>query len=325
VISFGPIPSRRLGHSLGVNHIPPKHCSYACGYCQVPCVTQLESRRREFYAPEVVIADVMRRVAECRRLHQPIDYISLVPDGEPTLDVHLGELIAGLREAALPVAVITNGTLLWRTDVRRELAGADLVSVKVDAVTEAAWRRVNRPSPQLRLDWTLGGIADFAKDFRGRLFTETMLVAGANDSEAEVRAVADFVAGLDPAQAYLSIPTRPPFETGFAVPSEQVVVRSFTLFRERLANVELLGVEVPGEFGRTGSAVDDLLAILRIHPMLEQAVREYLGRAGLELAALAPLLEAGVMQRVAYRDEWFYTCRVSAAVADAAPCARTHP
>lgn len=314
-IAFGPIPSRRLGHSLGVNHIPPKHCSYACAYCQVHCVTRMATTRQAFYSPQLVLSEVRQRLAECRRLQQPVDYVSFVPDGEPTLDVNLGEEIRAVQQLGVRVAVITNGTLLWRTDVRRELAVADLVSVKIDAVSEPAWRRVNRPSPALRLDWVLSGIADFARDFSGRLLTETMLVAGANDAERGIREVADFIASLDPAQAYLSLPTRPPFESGVDAPPEGTVVRAYALMRERLPGIELLGMEVPGEFGRTGSVVDDLVGILLIHPMLQDAVADYLGAAGLGLDALAPLLADGTLRRIAYRDQWFFTCRISPAVA----------
>lgn len=313
MIAFGPIPSRRLGQSLGVNHIPPKHCSYACVYCQVHCTTTLEHTRRDFLPTADVLAAVRGRVAECRRLGQRIDHVSFVPDGEPTLDAQLGPAIEVAVELGLPAAVITNGSLLWRSDVRRELANASLVSVKVDAVTEAAWRRVNRPHPRLRLDWVLAGIEDFARDFRGELYTETMLVAGANDDEENVRGVAEFVRRLGPVRAYLSVPTRPPFEGDVHPPATDALVRAFAIMRERVPDVELLGVEMPGEFGRTGAVIDDLLGILVIHPMREQAVREYLEAAGTSLAELQPLLDAGTLVRVRYRDEWFFAARVPAA------------
>jgi wyosine [tRNA(Phe)-imidazoG37] synthetase (radical SAM superfamily) len=316
LIAFGPIPSRRLGHSLGVNHIPPKDCSYACGYCQVHCVTRMETTRQEYYPPETVVAAVRQRVAECRRLQQPIDYVSFVPDGEPTLDVHLGELIRAVGELGERVAVITNGTLLWRSDVRGELAAADLVSVKVDAVTEEAWRLVNRPSPELRLDRVLAGIAEFAQAYQGELLTETMLVAGANDDERSVTRTAEFISGLAPDQPFLSLPTRPPFESGVRPPADAVAVRCFALMQEKLPKLQLLGVEIPGRFGRTGSVLDDLLGILVIHPMLQEAVAEYLRGAGLQLAALDPLLADGTIHRVAWRDQWFYTCRLTGAAAD---------
>lgn len=310
MIAFGPIPSRRLGQSLGVNHIPPKHCSYACVYCQVHCTTRLEMARTDFYDAREVIGEVRNRVSDCRRLRQKIDHVSFVPDGEPTLDAQLGAEIDAASDMGVPVAVITNGSLLWRSDVRRDLSHASLVSVKVDAATEDAWRRVNRPHPQLRLDWVLAGIEDFARDFRGELYTETMLVAGANDDEANVIAVAEFIRGLDPKRSYLSVPTRPPFESGVQPPATETVVRAFALMKERLPEVELLGMEVPGEFGRTGGAIEDLLGILVIHPMREQAVREYLEQAGSSLAQLEPLLDAGAVRRVHYRDEFFFAARV---------------
>ena len=175
---FGPVPSRRLGRSLGINNIPAKHCSYACVYCQVGRTTHPLSTRRAFYAPQQVVQAVSDRLTQLRQQGERVDYLTFVPDGEPTLDVHLGEAIELLRPLGVPVAVMTNGSLLGQEEVRRELALADWVSVKVDSVDEAVWRRIDRPHPSLRLDEILQGIRVFAKSFAGVLDTETMLVRG---------------------------------------------------------------------------------------------------------------------------------------------------
>jgi wyosine [tRNA(Phe)-imidazoG37] synthetase (radical SAM superfamily) len=145
-IAFGPVRSRRLGWSLGINNVLPKSCTYSCVYCQVGATDRARRDRAVFYDPDEVVAAVGRHAAECRSSGQPIDYATFVPDGEPTLELGLGAAIRGIRAIGLPVAVLTSGSLLWRDDVAEELAVAELVSVKVDAVDAAAWRRVRAAS-----------------------------------------------------------------------------------------------------------------------------------------------------------------------------------
>ena len=151
MIAFGPVPSRRLGKSLGINNIPPKICTYACVYCQLGSTLQMRVDRQPFYAPEALVTDVQRKVASAREKDETIDYLTFVPDGEPTLDVNLGREMALLRPLSIKIAVISNASLIWRVDVREELAHADWVSLKVDAATEDVWRRVDRPHGKLRL------------------------------------------------------------------------------------------------------------------------------------------------------------------------------
>jgi wyosine [tRNA(Phe)-imidazoG37] synthetase (radical SAM superfamily) len=156
MIAFGPVPSRRLGRSIGINHIPPKTCSYACVYCQVGRTSRLRTARRAFYAVDDIVADVARKVDDARAAGEPVDYLTLVPDGEPTLDINLGQVIERIKPLGVKIAVISNGSWLWRADVRRALAGADWVSVKVDAVRPDVWRRINRPHRSL---WFGGPLA----------------------------------------------------------------------------------------------------------------------------------------------------------------------
>jgi len=177
MLAFGPVPSRRLGQSLGINNIPPKSCSYSCVYCQVGPTKQTATVPRTFYDPDALAAAVTKRVQALRAQNEKIDFLTFVPDGEPTLDEHLGDAIELLKPLGLPVAVITNGSLLWRPEIRERLAQADWVSVKVDAVHQDAWARINRPAPSLRLSEILEGVRRFASAFEGFLATKTMLIA----------------------------------------------------------------------------------------------------------------------------------------------------
>ncbi|MBN1866791.1 PLP-dependent transferase [Candidatus Sumerlaeota bacterium] len=163
--SYGPVPSRRLGRSLGINNIPAKVCSYSCIYCQVGRTTRIRSDRRFFYDPNDVFRDVKSKLAKATEVGERVDYLAFVPDGEPTLDVNLGRESMLLKTLAVPVAAITNSSLLWRDDVREDLSRADWVSLKIDAVREPIWRRINRPHKAIRLSQVLDGMLAFAKTF----------------------------------------------------------------------------------------------------------------------------------------------------------------
>ncbi|NLE45854.1 MAG: radical SAM protein [Chloroflexi bacterium] len=306
MISFGPVPSRRLGQSLGINNIPPKICPYSCVYCQLGRTIKMRVNREQFYDPDELVDDVSSRVEQARKIGEPIDYLTFVPDGEPTLDANLGREIGLLRPLAIPIAVISNASLIWREDVRRDLAEADWVSLKVDAVREDVWRRIDRPHGTLQLDAILKGMIEFAGAFRGELMTETMLVVDLNDSENCVRATADFLGLLRPNRAYLSIPTRPPAEEWVRPPSEEIINRAYQIIGEKVAQVEyLIGYE-GNAFAFTGDVEEDLLSITAVHPMRQEAVSEYLARAGAgwpvvhDLVARSRLVEAEYDSRLYY-------------------------
>ena len=266
--------------------------------------------RQVFYPPADVVADVRRRVLEARSAGEEIDYLAFVPDGEPTLDVNLGAMVNELKGLGIPVAVITNGSLLWREDVREDLSGADWVSVKVDTVDEETWRAIDRPHRSLDLAKVLEGARSFAAGFVGELATETMLVTSLNDSEAEVRAVAEFVSGLHPSRAYLSIPTRPPAESWLpSAPDEQTLNRLFQRFAEVVPGAEyLIGYE-GDEFASTGDIEADLLCITAVHPIRSDAVRAILDAGGHPPEVLERLIERGDLVRTEFGGHTFYVRR----------------
>jgi wyosine [tRNA(Phe)-imidazoG37] synthetase (radical SAM superfamily) len=171
---------------------------------------QDEVNRRAFHKPEEILKDVQEKAERAREMGESIDYLTFVPDGEPTLDINLGREIELLRALGIKIAVITNASLIWQPDVRYDLIGADWVSLKVDSVQEEIWRRINRPQGTLRLRSILDGMLEFASAYRGDLTTETMLIRHLNDGDDQVTDVAGLVAQLKPAKAFLSIPTRPP-------------------------------------------------------------------------------------------------------------------
>ena len=306
MIAFGPVPSRRLGRSLGINNIPPKVCTYSCVYCQLGRTIKMQVERCAFYPPEEILQDVNRKVEGARKAGESIDYLTFVPDGEPTLDVHLSREIELLTPLEIKIAVITNGSLIWREDVREDLMKADWVSLKIDSTREDVWRRINRPYGTLQLPSILDGMLEFARAYNGELATETMLVEGVNDSDNHLKEVADFLAQLGPATAYLSIPTRPPAEQWVQPPSEEVFNRAYQILSERVDQAEyLIGYE-GNAFAFTGNVEEDLLSITAVHPMREEAVNKFLARARADWPIVYKLIEENQLVETRYRGKRFY-------------------
>jgi wyosine [tRNA(Phe)-imidazoG37] synthetase (radical SAM superfamily) len=310
MIAFGPVPSRRLGQSLGINNIPPKVCTYSCVYCQLGRTIKMQVERRAFYEPEEILKAVQDKVEKAGESGESIDYLTFVPDGEPNLDVHLDREIGLLRPLGIKIAVITNASLIWREGVREDLMKADWVSLKIDSTREGVWRRINRPHRTLQLASILDGILEFAEAYGGELVTETMLVEGLNDSDDHVREVADFLARLKPATAYLAIPTRPPAEEWVQPPGEEVIHRAYQILNEKIDQVEyLIGYE-GNAFAFTGNVEEDLLSITAVHPMREEAVSEFLARAKADWPIVHKLVEQGQLIKTQYEGKWFYVRRL---------------
>jgi wyosine [tRNA(Phe)-imidazoG37] synthetase (radical SAM superfamily) len=212
---------------VGINNIPAKACTFSCVYCQVEPITQMWMERHSFYAPEDILQAVQSRVARAKEAAERVDYLAFVRDGEPTLDMNLGKEIRLLKTLEVPIGVITHSSLLWRNDVRNELGLADWVSLKIDAVQETIWRKINRPHKAIGLSLMLDGALAFAITYSGKLAIETMLFKGINDSDDCMKDIVDFLHRLQPDQAYLEIPTRPPAERWGRRPNEAALNRAY--------------------------------------------------------------------------------------------------
>ncbi|NBF41325.1 MAG: radical SAM protein [Spirochaetes bacterium] len=303
---FGPVPSRRLGRSLGVNNIPPKVCSYSCVYCQLGRAIEMTAQRREFFDPESLIAEAGEHLSAAQERGDRVDYLTIVPDGEPTLDTNLDRLVEGLATLGVPVALITNSSLMGDEEVRAAVAGVDWISVKVDAPDERTWKRIDRPHRRLDFNEIMTGLRMFADGFDGTLTTETMLVDGVNDGTEQVEAAAEIIAELGPDVSYISIPTRPPAESWAQPASEQSVARAYGAFASRGLSVEnLIGYE-GNEFAASGDAREDLLGITAVHPMRREAVEEILRRDGASETELRDLIDTGEVVEVEFAGNLFY-------------------
>jgi wyosine [tRNA(Phe)-imidazoG37] synthetase (radical SAM superfamily) len=308
-ITFGPVPSRRLGRSLGINNIPPKTCTYSCVYCQIGRTNNMTVERRYFYDPEDILREVERSVHEAYSRDERIDYLTFVPDGEPTLDINIGKEISLLKKRInIPIAVITNASLLWLNDVREDLMEADLVSVKIDAVSEGLWRVVNRPHKSLKLDAILEGIREFTKIFDGKVVSETMVIDDINYNK-EFERIAGFLenlAKLD--KTYIATPTRPPAEEWVKPAKEEVLNEAFQTFSKKLGEdkVEFLVGYEGNTFALTGDIKEDLLNIMSVHPMREEAIEELLKKANASWQIVDELLRDGELVRLEYEGKIYY-------------------
>lgn len=305
-LAFGPVPSRRLGRSLGINTIPAKVCTFSCVYCQVGRTVRMPVDRQAFYGTDEILRDVERKIIDAGTAREPIDYLTIVPDGEPTLDLHLGEQIRRLKALGPKVAVISNASLIWKEDVRDELGGADWVSLKIDALSPDVWRKINRPHGSLSLDRILAGAREFRRAFNGELSTETMIVRGVNDRTEEIERIADFIAGLKPKTSYLSAPVRPPAEKWVRPPFASAVAMAYQSFSARSIPTELLIGYEGNAFAFTGDVRQDLLSITAVHPMRDDAVREFLKKAGAGWGVIDELVKKRELAETEFNNQIFY-------------------
>ena len=306
MLVFGPVPSRRLGRSLGINNIPPKHCSYSCLYCQVGPTSATEIKPHVFYKPEAIFDAVEQHLVKLKPENPKIDYLTFVPDGEPTLDACLGKAIGLLRRLKIKIAVISNASLIWQPQVRDMLKLADWVSLKVDSVDEDIWRRINQPHQNLSLDDIMSGMLTFKKEFGGTLATETMLLEGINTADDAIERLGNFLQDLAPDKIYLAIPTRPTADSSVHAADAETVNRIYQTLSQSLTGIELLtGYEGDG-FASTGNFVEDLLAISAVHPMRKDALLKLMEKTGADWNAVQALLDNGTLREIEYQGHYFY-------------------
>jgi wyosine [tRNA(Phe)-imidazoG37] synthetase (radical SAM superfamily) len=297
---FGPVPSRRLGRSLGVDLVPFKTCTYDCIYCQLGSTTSKRIQRREWVPVETVLREVENKLAS-----RP-DYITLSGSGEPTLFRPLDKLIEAIHDVTdIPVAVLTNGSLLGMSEVQTELSQADLVIPSLDAGTDVAFQLVNRPHPGISFARMVAGLVRFRRRFRKPFWLELFLVAGYNDSEQELAGIRRCVQLVQPDRLQLNTVTRPPAqECARAVPRHRLeqIAATFSPPAEVIAEFHSEQALKVGETSR-----EEILQLLRRRPCSIEDVVEGLGIHRNEvLKSIEQLASAGqVVERQVGNTRYF--------------------
>jgi wyosine [tRNA(Phe)-imidazoG37] synthetase (radical SAM superfamily) len=286
---YGPVPSRRLGRSLGLDLVPFKTCTYDCVYCQLGRTTKKTIERKEYVPVKKVLAELEKKLA----VEDTPDYIGLAGSGEPTLNSSIGDLIGKIKGLTdIPVAVLTNGSLLWMSEVQDALMAADLVLPSLDAGAEHLFRYVNRPHEDISFERMVGGIASFTKRFPGAVWLEVLLLAGVTGIPSEVKKIAALAKRIGPARVQLNTVSRPPAEE-FALPlSTDQMLALKDIFPGEVDIIS--GNERDG--GRvsafTEAKEEDILALLSRRPCTSEDVAVGLGIHVTEALKLLEILIA---------------------------------
>lgn len=299
---FGPVLSRRLGLSLGLDVTPMKTCAFNCVYCQLGRTTHQTIARKEYVPAAAVMAELADYLAREGRA----DYLTFSGSGEPTLHSRLGEMILQAKQLSdIPVAVLTCSALISDPQVRRELAGADVLLPSLDAASPRTFEALNRPHGGLSLPEIIEGLKCLRREYSGRIWLEIMVVKGINDGAAEVALLRQALAEIKPDKVHLNTVVRPPAESG-VLPLSETEMR--TLQKELGAPAEIIASwPSPATPSFEKHMLPEALGLIARHPATLQEIAGYLNcRAEAAATMLEALLEAGAVERRKHRGRDFY-------------------
>jgi len=304
---YGPVPSRRLGRSLGIDLVPFKTCTYDCVYCQLGSTTNKTIERKEYVAVEGVLAELERKLS----VGPSSDYISIAGSGEPTLNARIGDLIGTIKSLTrIPVAVLTNGSLLWMPEVQEALMAADLVLPSLDAGDEHLFRYINRPHKDISFERMVDGTAGFTKRFPGEVWLEVFLLKGVTGMPFEAEKIAALAKRIGPARVQLNTVSRPPAEEfAYAVSQEQME----QLRRLLPGTAELISENRPVELPTPsvqGATDADIVALLSRRPCTAEDIAAGLGLHINQVIKRVPaLLAAGIVAQTRQNGRSFYSAK----------------
>ncbi len=272
---YGPVPSRRLGISLGISPIPKKTCNYSCIYCQLGRTNHMLNTRQMFFTVE----EIMVEFDEILGNQIQFDVITIVGEGEPTLYLGLGQLILEIKKRTdKPIAVITNGALLSDAKLRGELYQADIVLPTLDAFDEESFKRINRPHGKINFNMVHDGLVTFSKEYQGQLWLELMLMQGINDDENSLNKYAEQLKELHYDRLYINTPIRPPAEAGVSAVSHD----HMSIAVDLLGGISIDLLESEGFHSEIEDHYEAILSIIKRHPMNQFEIIGFLKSRGIE-------------------------------------------
>jgi wyosine [tRNA(Phe)-imidazoG37] synthetase (radical SAM superfamily) len=305
-LAFGPVPSRRLGLSVGVNTVPMKTCTYSCVYCQLGPTTDPTIARRPYYEPDSVV----RAALECidRAPRRP-DYVTFIGQGEPSLASNMGEINEALKaQWNGSTALLTNGSLLWDPRVQESSLAFDVVLPTVSACNEEMFRRIHRPHQILSFKKVMEGITSFSESYSGQLWIETMLIAGVNDDDVSLQAIGELLKRIKLDRVHVAAPIRPPSEKSVRCPPRHSIELALEILPRAVDTTSPEGVILPSI---TEDVIRHLLDIASVHPLREdQAINLIVssGRCKVDATAiLDSLVKSSYLERSEYAGRVFYT------------------
>ncbi len=305
---FGPVPSRRLGISLGIDTIPLKTCNWNCVYCQLGRTVPLTNKRNEYLPRDEIIAEIESVLGGQNR--PKMDWITFVGSGEPTLHIGLGWLIQKVKSLTdVPVAVITNGSLLHLSKVRDELSNAAAVLPTLDAGNAILYRKINRPHPAITFERLINGLTSFGKEYTGHFWLEVMLVRGLNDTARELHEIASIVNLVQPEEIHINIPDRPPAESWVQPADEDGLMFAQAILGKTAKVVHPVTGKL--SFDKSKSLSDTIINIITRHPLREDDLRQSLTCwSSKELStALNSLVNNGKAQVIERYGSKFYSAQ----------------
>jgi len=266
---YGPVPSRRLGISLGISPVEKKSCNYSCIYCQLGRTNCMLNNRKEFFPVEDIFDELDGFLVNGVEL----DVVTIVGEGEPTLYSDLGQLIAGIKKRTdKPIVVITNGALLSEEEVREDLKGADIVLPSLDAYDEESFRKINRPHGKIEFEKSYEGLVQFSKTYKGNLWLETMLIKGINDDVQSLLKLKELMGEINYQRLYINVPVRPPAENDVAQPSEENIKNAINI----LGGVAIDSLVSKGFYSDIEDDYKAVLSIIGRHPMNQHEISGFL-------------------------------------------------
>ena len=293
---YGPVPSRRMGLSLGVSPIPQGYCNYSCIYCQLGRTSHMSNKREMFFEVEKIIDELKQWFTNKKE----IDVITIVGEGEPTLYAGLGDLIVEIKKLTeIPVAVITNGALMANDLMRLELMAADIVLPSFDAGSEDVYKKINRPHGEIEYDEQLKGLKTFSQAFKGQLWIETMLVKGLNDTEESLMAIKNHLDQIKYQRIFINTPVRPPAEVEVEEPTLESLERAVNL----LGGTAINQLASYGFFSDITDDYEAVKSIIKRHPMNQFEIRSFLeSRECIDIDKLFKKLDSDIsVSGVAYK------------------------